>query len=224
MMNEKKTTIREMCVIAIFAALTAICSQIAIPLPFTPVPISFGMVGLYITAILLSPKEAVLSQVCYLLIGALGLPVFGGFKGGVGALFGNTGGYLMVYPIMAAIISLALNGRRALRGENARMRKGANAVYVTAKGAMAICTAHLVMYLGGTVWLCLITGVTFVQGLTLAVFPYVVLDVVKIVFCVTVVIPLRKRVMRAGIIPRRQSEMADCIASRREEGLESKIN
>lgn len=192
-MKEKLST-KDLCFTAIFAAVTAICAQIAIPVPFSPVPISFGMVGLYVTAILLPPRCAIMSQVCYLLLGAVGVPVFGGFRGGIGALFGPTGGYLLVYPIMAAIVSFALNGNRALRVKATRGN-------VLIKGAIAICVAHLVLYVGGTVWLCVTTGNTFMAGLSLAVFPYIPLDIVKIVFCVFAVIPLRKRFMSAGLLP-----------------------
>lgn len=192
-MKEKLST-RDLCYTAFFTAVTAICAQIAIPLPFSPVPISFGMIGLYVAAILLPPRCAIMSQACYLLLGAAGVPVFGGFRGGIGALFGPTGGYLLVYPIMAAIVSFALNSNRALRAKTTQRR-------ALAVGAIAICAAHLVLYLGGTVWLCAITGNTFMAGLSLAVFPYIPLDIVKIVFCIFAVIPLRRRFMNAGLLP-----------------------
>ena len=192
-MKKEKLSVRELCLIAIFVALTAVCAQIAIHLPFSPVPISFGMVGVYTAAILLSPKCAIISQVCYLLLGAAGVPVFGGFRGGIWALFGPTGGYLLVYPIMAAIVSFTLNSKRALLVERSQRR-------VLVKGAISICVAHLVLYLGGTIWLSATTGNTFIAGLSLAVFPYIPLDIVKIVFCVFVIVPLRKRIMNMGLL------------------------
>ena len=82
----KKTfTAKEISRIAIFTAITAVLAQIVVPLPFTPMPISFGLLAVYITGILLKPKHAVFVQICYLLIGAVGAPVFGNFRGGVGA-------------------------------------------------------------------------------------------------------------------------------------------
>ena len=192
-MKKEKLSVRDLCITALFAAVTAICAQIAIPIPFSPVPISFGMVGLYTASIFLPPRCAVLSQVCYLVLGAAGLPVFGGFKGGMGALLGPTGGYLMVYPIMAAIVSWALNSRWALQKKYGQKR-------VLINGTIAICAAHFLLYLGGTIWLCATTGNTFMAGLSLAVFPYIPLDMVKIVFCSAAVIPLRGRLMGAGFL------------------------
>ncbi|WP_310602116.1 biotin transporter BioY [Anaerosporobacter sp.] len=191
-MKEKLTT-QDLCLSAIFTVLTAVCAQIAIPLPISPVPISFGMVGVYTAAIFLKPKCAVISQVCYLLLGAVGMPVFGGFRGGVGALIGPTGGYLLVYPIIVAIIACTLNGRRALLAERKQRQ-------VVIKGGVSICIAHLVLYVSGTAWLSATTGNTFIQGLSLAVFPYVPMDIVKIVFCILVIIPLRKRFMKMGLL------------------------
>lgn len=192
-MKKKELPVRDLCITALFAAVTAICAQIIIPIPFSPVPISFGMVGLYTAAIFLPPRCAVLSQVSYLILGAAGLPVFGGFKGGIGALLGPTGGYLMVYPIMAAIVSYVLNSRRALQKKYGQKR-------VIINGTTAICAAHFLLYLSGTIWLCATTGNTFMAGLSLAVFPYIPLDIVKIVFCAAAVIPLRGRMMGAGAL------------------------
>ena len=106
--NEESTlSVKSLTIIAFFAALTAVLAQIAIPIPFSPVPISFGLVAVYISGILLKPKHALYSQICYLILGMMGVPVFGGFKGGIGVLFGPTGGYLIVYPLMAWIVAMA---------------------------------------------------------------------------------------------------------------------
>lgn len=193
MNTRERISIRDLSLTAFFTALTAVLAQIAIPIPFSPVPISFGMVGVYTVAIFLLPKYAVISQICYLLLGAIGLPVFGGFRGGIGTLFGPTGGYLLVYPIIALIVSLAINGSKTLSG---KLRKQ----QLLLKGALSICFAHLVLYLGGTIWLCIITGNTFLSGLTLAVFPYIPMDIVKIVFCVLVILPLRQRFINMGLL------------------------
>lgn len=192
-MKRETLSIRDICVTAIFTAFTAVCAQISIPLPFSPIPISCGMVGIYTAATLLSPRCAILSQVCYLLLGAVGAPVFAGFQGGLGRLLGPTGGFLIAYPVLAAIISITLNGKRALASEPTKRR-------VFARGAVSICLSHLLLYLCGTVWLCIITGNTFIAGLALAVLPYIPLDVVKIIFCVVAIIPLRGRVMKTGLL------------------------
>jgi len=186
---------KEITIVGIFVAVTAVLAQIAIPLPFTPMPISFGLVAVYITGILLKPKHAVIAQVCYLLIGAVGAPVFGNFRGGIGALFGPTGGYLMVYPIMAGIVSMALNSRFSRQQEHHQKK-----AFVFLKAVLSICVAHFVLYLGGTLWFSLTTGITFQAALVLAVYPFIPLDVIKLVFCIVAVVPFRSRMLSLNVL------------------------
>ena len=95
-MSNNNLSIRDLCLIAIFASLAAVTAQISIPIPFSPIPLSCGMIGVYTAGIMLAPRSAFFSQICYLLMGAVGLPVFSGFRGGIAVLFGPTGGYLAV--------------------------------------------------------------------------------------------------------------------------------
>ena len=195
-MTTKSTfTTRDLAIIPIFAAITAVLAQIAIPIPFTAVPISFGLVAVYMSGILLTPKQAVYSQICYLLLGAVGLPVFGGFKGGLAALVGPTGGYLMVYPLCAWIVAMALNSKNARQTE-----KNQSQGMVMLRAGIAMLIAHTILYLGGTIWLSFMTKNTFIASLSLAVIPFIPLDIIKILFCTLVIVPFRKRLIKAGVI------------------------
>jgi biotin transport system substrate-specific component len=147
-------------------------------------PISFGLVAVYTTGILLKPRDAVFTQICYLMLGAIGIPVFGNFRGGIEALFGPTGGYLLTYPIMAGIVATALHSASSRQ-----------TVFVYA--AISICVAHVVLYLGGTAWLSITTGISLQSAATLAVYPFIPLDILKIVFCITVVVPMRSRLCKS---------------------------
>lgn len=188
-------TARELTMIGIFTAVTAVLAQIAVPLPFTPMPISFGLVAVYITGIMLKPKHAILTQLCYLFLGAVGLPVFGNLRGGIGALFGPTGGYLLVYPFMAGIVSIALNGRKSRQAQYRQSKK-----WLFLKASVSICIAHIILYIGGTIWLSITTGNSFSAGLALAVYPFIPLDIIKIVFCVAVIVPLRSRMLSMNLL------------------------
>jgi len=192
---KKTLTARELTLIGILTAVTAVLAQIAIPLPFTPVPISFGLIAVYITGILLKPNHAILTQICYLLLGAVGVPVFGNFRGGIGALFGPTGGYLLVYPFMAGIVSITLNSRKGRQSEHKQSKK-----WLFLKSGVSILIAHMVLYLGGTTWLSATTGNSFQASLVLAVYPYIPLDIVKIIFCVTIIVPLRSRLLSMNLL------------------------
>src|SRR5215204_6140633 len=94
---------------ALMAAVTAVAAQIAIPLPFSPVPFTLQVLGVILSGLLLGPRYGALAQAIYLLIGAVGVPVFAQFRGGLGVLLGPTGGYLLSYPIAAAVAGLATN-------------------------------------------------------------------------------------------------------------------
>lgn len=86
------------------SVVTALAAQVAIPLPWTPVPITGQTFAVLLTGAVLGARRAFLAQALYLLEGALGLPVFAGGAAGVLKLLGPTGGYLMAFPFAAALV------------------------------------------------------------------------------------------------------------------------
>jgi biotin transport system substrate-specific component len=99
-----KTT--EMTVAALFTALMCVLSQIAVSVPFAAIVFNLGYVGIFLAGSLQKPRAAFLSIFAYVLLGAVGLPVFAGFKGGIGAVLGPTGGFIIAYAFAAFLISL----------------------------------------------------------------------------------------------------------------------
>jgi len=91
-------------VCGLFAALTAICSYISIPLGFTPVPVTLGTLAVFLAGGILGKKYGTLSITVYVILGAVGVPVFAGFRGGIGVLAGPTGGYIIGYIAAAFIV------------------------------------------------------------------------------------------------------------------------
>ena len=91
---KKKTNskITDMVYIGLSAAIIAVCSWISIPLT---VPITLQTMGVVLISGLFGAKRGTLSTLLYILIGAIGVPVFAGFSGGIGVLFGTTGGYIL---------------------------------------------------------------------------------------------------------------------------------
>ena len=89
---------------AIFTALVAVCSQITIPLPI--IPINLALFAVYLAGALLGPWRGALSLLVYLLLAAVGVPVMAGFRGGLGNLVGNTGGYVVGYIFAAFFTGL----------------------------------------------------------------------------------------------------------------------
>ena len=86
-------------------ALTALAAQIRIPLPFTPVPLTFQVLAVLSAAYLLRPMAAAGCMSAYLLLGVAGAPVFSGGSAGVATLTGLTGGYLLAMPLAALAVS-----------------------------------------------------------------------------------------------------------------------
>jgi biotin transport system substrate-specific component len=85
------------------SALTALAAQVAIPLPFSPVPVTGQTFAVLLAGAVLGARRAFLAQALYLAEGAAGLPVFAGMAGGAHVLLGPTGGYLLAFPLAAAL-------------------------------------------------------------------------------------------------------------------------
>lgn len=145
---------------ALMIALIAVFSQLAIPMPL--VPINLALLAVFLTGFILPGRWALISVGAYLLMGALGLPVFSGLRGGPSALFGSTGGYLLGYFLSTAVI--ALNKHRAGT--------------VLQRGLLCVL-ALLACYVPGTLWLAFLTGRTISQVLPLAVYPFIPGDLLK---------------------------------------------
>lgn len=86
------------------SVVTALAAQVAIPLPWTPVPITGQTFAVLLTGAVLGWRRAFLAQALYLLEGAMGLPVFAGGAAGILKIVGPSGGYLMAFPFAAAIV------------------------------------------------------------------------------------------------------------------------
>ena len=102
-----------------FAAAVAAASQIAIPLPFTPVPVTLQPMLVILAGMLLGPTAGVASMVLYLAAGAAGLPVFTPLGApGIARFFGPTGGYLLAYPAAAFVAGMIALKRPSFGGRS----------------------------------------------------------------------------------------------------------
>ena len=158
-----KITAGKLVYYALFAALTAICSQIAIPLPMD-VPLSLATFAVMLSGALLGSFGGAVSQLVYILLGAVGVPVFAGFRGGPDRLVGPTGGYIIGYVFMALVIGLILS-------------KSGTGFGVT---VFAMTAGTVVCYLFGTVWYLILMKSALLPALTACVLPFLPGDVLKI--------------------------------------------
>lgn len=159
---------------ALMAALMAVCSQIAIPLP-GGVPLTLSLVGVYLTGIFLEPGWALASQCVYLALGLCGLPVYAGFASGAGVLFGLTGGFLFIFPVMAWVTSLSC---RRFRG--------------IIPLALGLLLSLFLCYGAGSVWYMALGKVGLRETLVSCVLPFVPLDVCKAVFALVLAQRMKK--------------------------------
>lgn len=122
---------RHIALVGLFAALTAVGAQIQTPLPFSPVPVVLSNFFALLAGLVLGPRLGATTQVVYVLLGVVGVPVFAGMRGGPQVLAGPTGGYLVGF-IVAAAVAGALRGSRVSAGRAiAAAAVGAAVIYVT---------------------------------------------------------------------------------------------
>ena len=152
--------------IAIGAALIAICSWISIP---TAVPFTLQTFAVFAVLSILGGRRGTISVTVYILMGAVGLPVFAGFKGGIGVLFGNTGGYILGFLLTGLIYILfqKLFGQKDLTD------------------IIALILGLIVCYAFGTAWFMHLylknTGeVGLMTVLSWCVFPFIIPDLIKL--------------------------------------------
>ena len=103
---KRKIATKDLVLTALFAALTAVLAQIQ--LPIGPVPFNLAVFGAFLAGMLLEPAWAAASMGVYMLLGAVGIPVFAGFMGGPAVLLGKTGGYVIGYIFIALATALAV--------------------------------------------------------------------------------------------------------------------
>lgn len=180
--------IRAAVLCGLFAAFTAVFSQIS--LPIGPVPISCSLIAVYLAGLFLPVKTAALSQLVYLLLGIIGVPVFAGFQSGAARLAGPTGGYLLVYPVIALILSLSMV---IYDKKLARKPLAARAAYIVS----AMLVSLIVCYAAGTAWFTVFSGSSFQKALSLTVVPFIAGDIAKIVLCTVVTLSARERLKKA---------------------------
>ncbi len=163
--------------IALFAVLITICSWISIQ---TTVPFTLQTMGVFLAVCILGGKRGTLSVLVYILLGAIGLPVFSGFTGGIGILLGNTGGYIIGFLFSA----LVMWGIETLFGTRWFVQ------LISMLIGLAVCYAF------GTAWFMVVYTrgngpVSLAAVLGWCVIPFIIPDLVKI--AVTLVIAPRIR-------------------------------
>ena len=161
-MKNTSGNVRLLTLSALFAALTAVCAQVIIPIG--AVPVSLSLLPVLLCAALLPPHYAALAMGAYMLMGLAGLPVFSGMGAGPAKLFGVTGGYILGYLPCAYLAGLLL-------------RRWGNSWPLR---ALAMALGVLACYAFGTVWFMVTKGMGLGASLAVCVLPFLPFDAGKI--------------------------------------------
>lgn len=167
-----KFRIVDMAYIALFAVIIAVCAWISVP---TTVPFTLQTFGIFLAVGVLGGKRGTLAVLVYLLLGAVGVPVFAGFSGGIGCLLGSTGGYIVGFLLAALVMWLM----ERLLGDK---------MWVL---ALSMVLGLAVCYAFGTAWfMAVYAGTTGAIGLMTAlgwcVVPFILPDLIKIALALVI--------------------------------------
>ena len=175
---------KEMIIISLMTAILCILGPITLPIPVSPVPISLVTFMIYLSVYIVGMRYATISCLLYLLIGFVGLPVFSGFIGGVGRMFGPTGGYIIGYVFMSVISGFFIDRwitKRVLH-------------------IVGMMLGTIICYLFGTIWLSIQAGMSFYAALGAGVVPFLIGDSIKIIMAVIIGPLMKKRLKKAGLL------------------------
>ncbi len=159
-------TTKELVFTALMAVIIAVCSWISIP---TTVPFTLQTFGVFCALGLLGGKKGTFAVLVYIILGAVGVPVFAGFSGGIGALLGSTGGYIVGFLLSAIaywLITKAFGDKLPVM-------------------IIAMAVGLIVCYAFGTIWFMYVyarnTGsIGIITALGWCVFPFIIPDAIKI--------------------------------------------
>lgn len=182
--NKSVFSVKQLALTGLMAAVICVLGPVAFTIPISPVQISLGSLAVYFVVSVLGMKLGTVSVLVYILLGLAGLPVFAGFTGGPGKLFGPTGGYIIGYIFMSLLCGFFVD-------------KWGNKLVLYFSG-MVLGT--LVLYLFGTVWLAYQASYTFPQALAAGVLPYIPGDLIKLIAAMAAGSQIRKRLLKAGLL------------------------
>ena len=177
-MQTSKISVQDICSIALCTAVIAIMAQISIPMPLG-VPMTMQTFAITLAAVVLGSKKGCISTLIYVLMGAVGIPVYAGFAGGFQHIAGPTGGFIISFPVMAFIIGLGVDKFRNV------------------KGGFLICLilGTLINYVIGVLMFCLLTQSPVSVGISACVLPFIPTAIIKAALASILGLKIRERLV-----------------------------
>ena len=177
-MQTSKISVQDICSIALCTAVIAIMAQISIPMPLG-VPMTMQTFAITLAAVVLGSKKGGIATLIYVLMGAVGIPVYAGFAGGFQHIVGPTGGFIISFPVMAFIIGLGVDKFRNV------------------KGGFLICLilGTLINYVIGVLMFCLLTQSPVSVGISACVLPFIPTAIIKAALASILGLKIRERLV-----------------------------
>jgi biotin transport system substrate-specific component len=178
----KFLTVQRMALIAIFAALTCVCSWISVPSPFNPaVPFTLQTLAIILTGLILSPLEAAFTSLVYLLLGLVGLPVLAGFGTFYSRIFTASGGYIIGFYITPFIISLVRTAIFKALDKKEMSKAKKKTIHFVIYLVLAIVLGILCVDIPGLIQGKLITNTPWLESIFLFALSFMPTDILKCV-------------------------------------------
>lgn len=183
-----------------FTALAVVLMAVGawITVPFGPIPFTLQTFAVMFALFALAPAEALAAIACYLVLGGLGLPLFAGFKGGLAALVGPTGGFIVGFLVAAAIalvVGKLVSGVSFFSSEEKKNFLGASiSAGDLARNILMGVVFLIVLYAFGWAWLAISAGMSAEAAFVAAVAPFVPIDACKMVLAVLVAQAVRSAI------------------------------
>lgn len=178
-MERSKLSTRDLCMIGLWTAVIVIMAQISIPMPLG-VPMTMQTFAITMAGVVLGGKKGFIATAIYVLLGAIGIPVFANFSGGLSYIVGPTGGFILSFPIMAWIIGLGID-----------YKDQSKVVFI---GAIVVGT--IINYVIGVIMFCALTGSGVGVGITACVVPFIPTAIIKAVVATIIGLKIRVRLVR----------------------------
>ena len=176
--------IKDIVLISLFSAIIVVCSFITIP---AVVPFTLQTFAVFLCLNILGAKKGIISILIYIFLGVVGLPVFSGFNGGIGALLNVTGGYIVGF-IFSALIFWVIT--------SVFNKKSRKIIKIIASFA-----ALIGCYIFGTLWYILLfikngDTISFTGALTICVLPFIIPDILKILLALSISEKINKLIIK----------------------------
>lgn len=184
--SANKMSTKDIILVGMFAAILTVISQISLPMP-SGMPITIQLFGVALVGVILGWKLGLISILVYILIGAIGIPVFANFRGGISVLTGITGGYIIAWPILAGLCGIRFH-------RLSKVKQNMITIFLSLIGVAAV------EIIGGIQWSFLSGNMPLSAVFAYSIVAFVPKDILITVLAVIIGNQIRKPLILSGYI------------------------